>query len=116
MLAISDLFKLTIPLVGAAAIVACTGTGDPASDAGIGDGAASDGPRSTDGAGIGDDCAAWCQVRAPKEANDGFCSVGGESCVETCETLHASEELVPLQLCIEENPLCFVTMELCFAL
>lgn len=64
------------------------------------------------------DCDTWCALRAPMEETGGWCPIGGfgegeASCVQACEELGQTAALEPLQHCIEEDPLCFVTMEQC---
>lgn len=64
------------------------------------------------------DCEQWCDVRAPREAEDGFCRVGEpeQSCEEACNamTLPAPSDSV-LQECIEDDALCFIVLEDCVA-
>lgn len=64
------------------------------------------------------ECAAWCEVRAPLERDQGFCPVDGwdpetRGCVASCEELGQTELDEFVQGCIEENALCFISMAQC---
>lgn len=64
------------------------------------------------------ECEEWCDVRAPKEENEGFCPVRGQEggsgdCVRACEELAQPEPPEPLQECIEDDALCFILIEDC---
>ena len=62
------------------------------------------------------DCSDWCDVRAPHEANDGWCPVGASwdgSCIESCSQATDGSRKDVLQRCVEDDPLCFVTLEQC---
>ncbi len=67
------------------------------------------------------DCTAWCTTRAPHIATDGWCLLGvdqlpPQTCKDVCRDASKTGELNTLQMCIEEDPLCFQTLEVCRSL
>ncbi len=68
----------------------------------------------SDGYDQADSCKQWCAVRAPSEADDGWCPVSFDAdCSEACRALIETERPDAVERCVTADPLCFVTVEQC---
>jgi hypothetical protein len=63
-------------------------------------------------------CERWCDDRLPKEDTEGWCPLDGwsaesRSCSEACQDWSRAAPIEFVRECVEEEPLCFVSMEQC---
>lgn len=64
------------------------------------------------------DCVDWCNARSEGSVEVGSCAIGDgseEDCVAQCEYADPAAPAAGIQLCIEQAPLCYQTLQQCVA-